>query len=85
MVKKRIKQKNKKSNKKINKKINTKSETNSAYASMCAIAPVIKDKKVFEVIHQKVSIPQKTVDYRPTDKLVLITLGIMSGCDVVFD
>ena len=56
MAKRRINQKSKK----INKKINKKSETNSAYASMCAIAPVIKDKKVFEVIHQKVSIQQKT-------------------------
>jgi len=75
------KQKSKKSNRKINKK----SETNSEYASLCAIAPVIKDKNVFDVVHQKVEIHQKEVDYRPTDKLVLMTLGIMSGCDVVFD
>jgi len=75
------KQKSKKSNRKINKK----SETNSEYASLCAIAPVIKDKNVFDVVHQKVEIYQKKVDYRPTDKLVLMTLGIMSGCDVVFD
>jgi len=52
---------------------------------MCAIAPVIADKKIFEVIHQKVEIHQKKVEYSPTDKLVLMTLGIMSGCDVVFD
>ena len=25
------------------------------------------------------------MEYSPTDKLVLMTLGIMSGCDVVFD
>jgi hypothetical protein len=75
--------KNKKQKK--NKKSNTEINTNSAYASLCAIAPVIKDKNVFDVIHQKVIIPQKTVYYRPTDKLVLMTLGIISGCDVVFD
>ena len=73
--------KNKKQKK--NKKRNN--EINSAYASLCAIAPVINDKNVFDVIHQKVKIPQKKVEYRPTDKLVLMTLGIMSGCDVVFD
>ena len=62
-----------------------KTNNNSAYASLCAIAPVIKDKNVFDVIEQKVEIHQKKVEYSPTDKLVLMTLGIMSGCDVVFD
>jgi hypothetical protein len=81
MAKKRIKQKSKKSNKKINKK----SETNSGYASLCAIAPVIKDKNIFDVIHQKVEIHQKKVEYKPTDKLVFAVLGIVSGCEVVFD
>jgi hypothetical protein len=71
------KQKSRKSNKKI--------KTNSAYASLCAIAPVIKDKNVFDVIHQKVEIHQKKVEYKPTDKLVFVVLGIMSGCEVVFD
>lgn len=85
MAKKRIKQKNTKSNKKINKIINKKSETNSAYASMCTIAPVITDKKIFEVIHQKVEIHQKKMEYKPTDKLIFIVLGIISGCDVIFD
>jgi len=75
--------KNKKQKSKKNKKNNN--EINSAYASLCAIAPVIKDKNVFDVIHQKVEINQKKVEYSPTDKLVLMTLGIMSGCDVVFD
>jgi hypothetical protein len=71
--------KNKKSNR------NKKRNNNSAYASLCAIAPVIKDKNVFDVIHQKVEIHQKKVEYSPTDKLILMTLDIMSGCDVVFD
>jgi len=77
MAKNRVKQKSKKNNKKI--------KINSAHAGLCAIAPVIKDKKVFEIIHQKVEIPQKKIDYSPTDKLVFAVLGIMSGCSVVFD
>jgi predicted nuclease of restriction endonuclease-like (RecB) superfamily len=81
MAKKRIKQKSKKSNREINKK----SETNSKYASLCAIAPVIKDKNIFDVIHQKVEIHQKKVEYKPIDKLVFAVLGIVSGCEVVFD
>ena len=85
MAKKIIKQKSKKSNKKNNKKTNKKNETNSEYASLCAIAPVIKDKNVFDVIHQKVEIHQKKVEYRPTDKLVFAVLGIVSGCEVIFD
>lgn len=77
MAKNRKQKKNKKSNKKIN--------TNSAYVSLCAIAPVIEDKNVFDIIHQKVEIQQKKVEYSPTDKLILMILAIMSGCDVVFD
>ena len=30
-------------------------------------------------------IPQKKVDYRPSDKLVFVVIGIMSGCEAVFD
>ena len=43
MAKKRIKPKRKKSKKEI--------QTNSAHASLCALAPVIMDKKIFEPIH----------------------------------
>jgi hypothetical protein len=75
--------KNKKQKSKKNKKSNN--ETNSAYASLCAIAPVIKDKNIFGFIHQKVEIHQKKVEYKPTDKLVFVVLGIVSGCEVVFD
>jgi hypothetical protein len=77
MAKKRIKRKRKKSKKKI--------QTNSAHASLCALAPVITDKEILEPIHQKVQIPQKEVFYRPTDKLVFVVLGVVSGCEAVFD
>jgi len=77
MSKNRIKQKSKKNNKKI--------KNYTAHAGLCAIAPVIKDKKVFEIIQQKVLIPQKKKDYHPTDKLIFSVLSIMSGCSVIFD
>jgi hypothetical protein len=53
MSKKRIKQKRKKSKKEI--------QTNSAHASLCALAPVIGDKKILEPIHEKVQIEGFTV------------------------
>ena len=77
MAKKRIKRKQKKSKNEI--------QVNSAHASLCALAPVIGDKKIFEPIHEKVQIPQKEVFYRPTDKLLFVVLGIVSGCEAVFD
>jgi hypothetical protein len=77
MAKKRIKRKRKKSKKEI--------QANSAHASLCALAPVITDKKIFEPIHEKVQIPQKEVFYRPTDKLVFVVLGVVSGCEALFD
>ena len=46
---------------------------------------MITDKKILEPIHEKVQIPQKEVFYRPTDKLVFVVLGIVSGCEAVFD
>ena len=77
MAKKKIKRKKKKSKKKI--------QDNSAHASLCALAPVITDKKILEPIHEKGQIPQKEVLYRPTDKLVFVVLGVVSGCEAVFD
>ena len=57
----------------------------SSNAGLCALAPVIKDKKVFEPIHNNVNIRQKKIFYSPTDKLVFLTLGIMSGMQTVYD
>ena len=53
------------------------------HASLAAMAPVIEQKGIFSAIHQQVVIPQKTIDYRPTDKLVLIILSMLSGCETV--
>jgi len=77
MAKKRIKRKRKKSNRKI--------QEHSPHASLCALAPLITGRKIFEHIHQTVKIPQKKVQYRPSDKLVFVVVGIMSGCEAVFD
>jgi len=46
---------------------------------------VLQEKKLFEPIHRMVDIPQKTLVYRPTDKLVLATLGIMAGAETIYD
>jgi len=77
MAKKRIRRKSRKSNRKI--------QASSPHASMCALAPLIESRGIFDHIHQDVKIPQKKLDYRPSDKLVFVVLGIMSGCEVVFD
>ncbi len=42
------------------------------HASLAAMAPIIEQKGIFESIHDRVVIPQKTIDYSPTDKLVLL-------------
>ena len=56
----------------------------TSHATLAALGPVIAEKKVFEPIHQLVHIKQKTVDYRPTDKLVLASLGIVAGVGAVY-
>ena len=43
----------------------------------------MQSKKVFEPIHQGVSIDQKNVVYRPTDKLVFAAIGMLSGAQTV--
>jgi hypothetical protein len=81
MAKKRLSKKHNKNNKKVNDKV----KITSNHSSLCALAPVIIDKKVFESIHNNVNIPQKKLLYSPTDKLVFLTLGIMSGIQSVYD
>jgi len=77
MAKKRIKHKSRKSNRKI--------QASSPHASLCALAPLIESRGIFDHIHQSVKIPQKKLNYRPSDKLVFVIIGIVSGCEVVFD
>ena len=76
MAKKRIKRK---------KKSNRKNRENSSFAPLCALSALIESRGIFQCIHEMVRIPQKEVDYCPTDKLVFVVLGIMSGCEVMSD
>jgi hypothetical protein len=77
MSKKRINQKKQKGNSKI--------QDNSPHSSLCAIAPIIESKGIFQLIHEDVKIEQKKLYYRPTDKLVFVVVGIMSGSEVIYD
>jgi len=85
MAKKRIRPKRKKINRKSRRKLRRKIRESSSYASLCGIAELINSRGIFQSIHQQVKIQQKKVEYSPTDKLVFMVLGIMSGCEVVFD
>jgi hypothetical protein len=67
------------------KKRNRKVEVETTHAPLCALGNVIQEKKLLEPIHRRVEIPQKVLEYRPTDKLVFVTLGIMAGAETVFD
>ena len=58
-------------------------EADSPNASLAAMAPLIESKGIFAPIHQGVTIPQKTVTYRPTDKLVLIILSLLAGNETI--
>jgi len=75
MAKKRLSKKHNKNNSKV--------KITSNHASLCALAPVIKDKNVLQPIHNKVNIKQKKILYSPPDKLVFLTLGIMFGIQFV--
>jgi hypothetical protein len=55
------------------------------HASLAAMAPVIEQKGIFDLIHQQVVIPQKTINYRPTDKLVLVILSMLAGNQTISD
>ena len=55
MAKKRLSKKHNKNNKKVDDKVTI----TSNHASLCVLATVIKDKNVFEPIHNNVKIPQK--------------------------
>ena len=55
----------------------------TAKAPLCALGEVVCAKHLFDPIHQGVSIEQKTVVYRPTDKLVFPILGILAGAETL--
>ena len=65
------------------KKHNRKKWVVSSQAPLCALGQVLREKSVFQEFHRSVNIPQKTVVYRPTDKLVFVVLGMLSGAENV--
>ena len=65
------------------KKHNRKKWVATPQAPLCALGEVLRVREVFQPIHDLVSIPQKTVVYRPTDKLVFVVLGMLSGAETV--
>jgi hypothetical protein len=65
------------------KKRNRKKWVSTLQAPLCALGEVLRVREVFQPIHDLVSIRQKTVVYRPTDKLVFVVLGMLSGAETV--
>ena len=65
------------------KKRNRKKWVVSSQAPLCALGKVLCAKSLFQPLHTGVNIRQKTVVYRPTDKLVFIVLGMLSGAETV--
>jgi hypothetical protein len=51
----------------------------SACAPLAAVGAYVRSSHLLEPIHQHVHIPQKTVRYRPTDKLVDALVTILAG------
>ena len=73
----------KKSIAKKRKRRNRKKWVVTPQAPLCALGEVLRARKVFQPLHDRVHIGQKTVVYRPTDKLVFVVLGMLSGAETV--
>ncbi len=73
----------KKSIAKKRKKHNRKKWVVTPQAPLCALGEVLRVREIFQPLHDMVSLPQKTVVYRPTDKLVFLVLGMLSGAETV--
>ncbi len=67
------------------KKAKKKMTGESPNASLAAMAPIISAKGIFSAIHQQVVVPQKSIDYQPSDKLVLVILSMLSGNQTISD
>jgi hypothetical protein len=51
----------------------------TSHGSLIAVAMWMKHKAIWDDVNKKVTVPQKTVRYRPTDKLLAILVAILSG------
>jgi hypothetical protein len=54
-------------------------------ASLCALGEYLKQHCFFAPLREQVQIPQKTVRYRPIDKLLDGLLGILCGAKTIWD
>ncbi len=82
MAKKSISRRGKKGKEKQDQNVD---EITTSHVPLCALGEVIKEKHLFSEIHHQVDIAQKSLDYRPTDKLVFATLGFITGAETVYD
>ena len=73
----------KKSIAKKRKKHNRKKWVVTPQVLLCALGEVLRAREVFHPLHDTVDIRQKTVVYRPSDKLVFVVLGMLSGAETV--
>jgi hypothetical protein len=55
----------------------------SARASLCALGDYLRRHTFFAPLHQHVQIPQKTVKYRPVEKLLDVLVGMLCGAKTV--
>jgi hypothetical protein len=66
-------------------RLKKKRQGHTHHASLAGFAPLIQSKGIFDAIHSRVHIKQKQIDYRPTDKLVFVVLGLLCGCESIDD
>src|SRR5919205_4468853 len=52
-------------------------------ASLCALGEYLKRQCFFAPLREQVEVPQKTVRYRPSDKLLDGLLGILCGAKTI--
>jgi Transposase DDE domain group 1 len=55
----------------------------SARASLCALGEYLRRHAFFVPLYQHVQIPQKTVQYRPVDKLLDALVGMLCGAKTI--
>jgi len=60
-------------------------EIATTHVPLCALGEILKEKHLFSEIHHQVEINQKSLDYRPTDKLVFASIGFIAGAESVYD
>jgi hypothetical protein len=55
----------------------------SARASLCALGEYLRRHAFFAPLHQHVRIPQKTIKYRPVEKLLDALVGMLCGAKTI--